>query len=137
MRHTEPIQQSYLILRYHTPLSSPPLPPISSLHRARAEIEAVLMEDQGSPLDVSHLNCMLYTEAALREALRLYPPSATALRRLTKTVILGNHVFEKGWGIIAEPRMTHRTSEYYPRPDDFIPERFLRDSDTVTSPLSR
>ena len=64
-------------------------------------------------------------EASIKETLRISPPSSTANRRLTKSVVLDGYLFKKGWTVIAEPRIAHMMEEYYQQPERFEPERFL------------
>jgi len=59
-----------------------------------------VLED-GSDLEtvsLEHLKQMTFLEATIKETLRTLPPSATATRRLTKSVVLDGVLYEKGWG---------------------------------------
>ena len=78
-----------------------------------------------SQVSLDHLKAMPYLEATIKETLRLLPPSSTANRRLTRSVVLDGMLYQKGWTLIAEPRIAHRQEEYFMNPDRFEPERFL------------
>lgn len=68
---------------------------------------------------------MIFLEATLKETLRTLPPSPTASRQLTKSVVLDGILYKKGWTLIAEPRIAHIMPEHFEQPEKFKPERFL------------
>jgi retinoid hydroxylase len=96
------------------------------LQRLRAEQLSVLGEgrDLGT-LSLAQLKQMFFLEATIKETLRTLPPSSTATRRLKKSVVLDGVLYKKGWGLVAEPRISHAISDYFSQPDRFNPERFL------------
>lgn len=71
------------------------------------------------------LKQMVFLEATIKETLRTLPPSSTASRLLTKSVVLDGVLYNKGCVIMAEPRMAHLIPEYFYEPEVFAPERFL------------
>lgn len=104
----------------------------SVLARLRAEHDEVLGPDTSQALgrlteNPNLLNQMPYTSAVVKETLRLYPPGATVREgdlMLThpKTgkvyPLLGYMAWATSW-------VTHRLPEYFPRPLEFLPERWL------------
>ena len=80
------------------------------------ELDAVTME---------HLKQMPYLDATIKETLRVLPPTSTANRRLTKSVVLDGVLYQKGWSLIAEPRIAHVMDVHFTNPDQFEPDRFL------------
>lgn len=68
---------------------------------------------------------MVFLDATIKETLRIFPPSSTANRRLTKSIIFNGIQYQKGWTFIVEPRIAHFLSENFTNPDQFTPERFL------------
>jgi cytochrome P450 len=42
-------------------------------------------------------------------------------------VVLDGVLYEKGWVLIAEPRITHHLDQYFQAPETFDPDRFLAD----------
>ncbi len=76
-------------------------------------------------LSLEDLRRLPYLDATINETLRTLPPSSTATRRLTRSVVLNGMLLKRGWGLIAEPRLVHAWERYYPDPDRFDPERFL------------
>jgi len=96
------------------------------VQRLRSQHAAVLGD--GSDLEtvsLEHLKQMTFLEATIKETLRTLPPSSTATRRLTKSVVLDGVLYEKGWGLIAEPRLAHAIAAHFAQPDRFDPDRFL------------
>jgi len=79
-------------------------------------------------LSLESLKQMTFLEAVIKETLRTLPPSSTANRKLTKSVILDGILYQKDWVIIAEPRIAHNLPEHFQSPEKFKPDRFLSDS---------
>jgi cytochrome P450 len=71
------------------------------------------------------LKQMVFLDATIKESLRILPPSSTASRLLTKSVVLDGVLYKKGCVIMAEPRLAHIMPEYFHEPEVFAPERFL------------
>ncbi|MGA1475064.1 MAG: cytochrome P450, partial [Prochlorothrix sp.] len=98
------------------------------LERIRSEIaEGVSQTDQLETLSLADLKNLPYLEASFKETLRILPPSSTANRRLTRSVLLDGVLYRRGWVLIAEPRIAHVLAENFPNPDRFEPDRFLGD----------
>jgi cytochrome P450 len=96
------------------------------IENIRQELEQVLSNEcKDKQITMNQLKSMKYLEATIKETLRISPPSSTANRRLAKSVVVDGYLFQKGWTVIAEPRITHFIENYYHNPDSFEPERFL------------
>jgi cytochrome P450 len=78
-----------------------------------------------SPVSPESLKQMVFLEATIKETLRTLPPSSNFSRKLTKSVVLDNVLYEKGWVLIPEPRIAHIMTDYFAQPEKFDPERFL------------
>jgi cytochrome P450 len=99
-----------------------------ALARVRAEQTAVgINRADLVQVGIEQLKAMPYLDATIRETLRTLPPTSTANRRLTQSVVLDGMLYEKGWTVIAEPRIAHAMEEHFTNPDQFVPERFLPD----------
>ncbi|WP_276751261.1 cytochrome P450 [Chlorogloeopsis fritschii] len=96
---------------------------VQKLRKEQAEIGS----EQGNfrSFSVEQLKQMVFLEATIKETLRTLPPSSTAKRRLTKSVVLDGVLYAKGCSVMAEPRLAHIMAEHFPEPDRFVPERFL------------
>ncbi|MEM9922828.1 MAG: cytochrome P450 [Cyanobacteria bacterium P01_D01_bin.50] len=93
------------------------------LNKLRQEQAELISEKDSFSLD--NLKQMRYLEAVIKETLRTLPPSSTANRRLTKSVVVDGILYKKGCAIVAEPRLAHIMKEHFLEPDKFYPERFL------------
>lgn len=64
--------------------------------------------------------------ATIKEAMRLYPPSAaTFSRRAVRNVEIDGHAIAKGTLVIVPIWNLHHDERWFPEPDTFRPERFL------------
>jgi cytochrome P450 len=77
------------------------------------------------PQAVARLKEAGYLRAALRESLRLYPPSPLLSRRSTAPLNLGGRTFPAGTNLVMSSYMTQRDPRFWPLPEEFRPERFL------------
>lgn len=66
-----------------------------------------------------------YTEAAINETLRLWPPAPITGRMTAGRYQLGDYTLEPGTRIVLLLDVVNRDPEAYPDPDEFRPERFL------------
>ncbi|KAF7171054.1 hypothetical protein CNMCM5623_003521 [Aspergillus felis] len=81
-------------------------------------------------INMSSVNQLPYMLACLNEALRMYPPSAGGLPRVTPkggAQILGQYIPEQTYVAIPQWALYH-LEEYFTEPNAFYPERFLGDS---------
>lgn len=60
----------------------------------------------------------------LREALRLYPPLTTILRRSVRDCEFQGYAIPAGTAVNVFPLLTQRLEQWWSQPDDFDPERF-------------
>eukprot|EP00198_Chlamydomonas_reinhardtii_P000935 XP_001690270.1 cytochrome P450, CYP711 clan [Chlamydomonas reinhardtii] len=93
--------------------------------RLLAEVDAVLGRDR--PPTESDLPRLPYTEAVLNEAMRLFPP-AHATTRIVEAgapLQLGGVSLPPRTPLILAIYSAHHDPAVWPRPEDFIPERFL------------
>ena len=76
----------------------------------------------------SLLNRLPYTHAVIKETLRLYPPVSSTREGESGFNIAddqGRYFPTEGFLVWANPQAVHRDPEYWPRPDEFWPERWL------------
>ncbi|MEZ4449094.1 MAG: cytochrome P450 [Nannocystaceae bacterium] len=85
------------------------------------EVDAVLGGRTPTADDVPRL---VYTRMVFLEAMRLYPPVPLVPRILREADEFDGIRLEAGTKITLLPYVTHRLAEFWPRPDEFDPERF-------------
>ena len=95
-----------------------------------ADVEQRLLEEAlrvlPDALAVSHERAseMIYTQQALEETLRLYPPVWLFTRRSQEDDEIGDFDVPPGTDIYLSPYVLHRTEHYWANPDRFDPDRF-------------
>lgn len=90
--------------------------------KLHAEVESVLGKRPGTAEDVSRLR---YTDAVVKETLRLYPPAHLIGREATADVSLGPWMLPRGSAVLISPWALHHDAAFWPDPLAFRPERWL------------
>ncbi|GAB1319198.1 Sterigmatocystin biosynthesis protein [Madurella fahalii] len=120
---------STLCFAYHLLSQNP-----GALARLRAEHDAVLGTDLGAveaklAANPQLLNGLAYTGAVAKETLRLFPPAATVRAGQAGFELVhprtGRRYPTEGVVVHQNSFATHRLPALFPRPLDFLPERFL------------
>ena len=93
--------------------------------RLVAELDEVLGGRPPSPEDLPRLR---YTEAVVKESLRLYSPAWITSREAIRDCELGGFHVPAGTTLGVSQWVTHRDPRYYEEPEVFRPERWLADS---------
>lgn len=89
--------------------------------RLVAELDEVLGDRAPTMDDVPRLK---YTEWVILESMRLYPPAWSIGREATVDVELGGVTIPRRGQLWLFQWATHRDPRYFPRPDEFEPERW-------------
>jgi cytochrome P450 len=85
------------------------------------ELDRVLGGRAPTPADLPKL---VYTDAVLREATRLYPPVWIIGRRALKAFRLGEYELPAGTNVLMSQLIMHRDARYFPDPMQFDPDRW-------------
>ncbi|GLH06953.1 Venom serine protease Bi-VSP [Gryllus bimaculatus] len=93
-----------------------------------------LLPTQESPVTLEVLDKAQYTRAVIKESLRLNPVSVGVGRILPEDVILSGYHVPKGTNIVTQNQVACRLSEYFPNPNSFIPERWIKSSSLFQKP---
>ncbi|KAL0566006.1 hypothetical protein V5O48_016011 [Marasmius crinis-equi] len=113
-----------------------------SYKRLMKELDEQYPRDS-DPLDASRYSNMKYLTACINESLRVLPPVPSSGPRVvpkgTGGTMISGHFIPEGTQIYVPPYCVHRNPDhFYPRPDDFVPERWLSDdSERVDEDMSR
>lgn len=86
------------------------------------------------------LNQLPYTVAVIKETLRLYPPASgtrSGEPGFSVTAPDGRQCPTEGLLVWSNHFAIHRNSDYWPQPNDFLPERWLVDKDDPLFPTAK
>jgi unspecific monooxygenase len=95
------------------------------LARAPETQERVAAEACAAGLDAMGPSTLPWTRAVLDEALRLYPPAYTIVRRAIQRDVVAGIPVEPGAALLISPWVLHRHRRLWSEPDAFDPTRFL------------
>jgi cytochrome P450 len=88
------------------------------------ELESVLGSREPSAADLPELR---YTEAIIKETLRLYPPAWAFGRRALADSEIGGYRFPKGRQVAIFPWVIHRDPRSFEHPNEFRPDRWFHE----------
>ncbi|XP_012282602.1 cytochrome P450 302a1, mitochondrial [Orussus abietinus] len=91
------------------------------------EEAANLLKDENAPIDSTVLRRANFAKAVMKETFRLNPISVGVGRVLQKDAVLRKYRVPKGTVIVTQNQVACRLPEYFPDPDSFLPERWLRE----------
>ncbi|KAG5679880.1 hypothetical protein PVAND_009417 [Polypedilum vanderplanki] len=94
--------------------------------KLRSEVMKIL-PNKNSSIEPKSLQNMPYLKAVIKESLRLQPIVSGNSRELAKDVVLAGYHVPKGTMIFMNAYIELSNPKYYPNPEKFIPERWLRD----------
>jgi cytochrome P450 len=93
--------------------------------RARLEAEVDDVLGEGAPLDLEALGRLEYTEATLKESMRLRPPVWLLARSAEGDDEILGHDIPAGSMVFLPQWTLHRDPRFWSEPERFEPERFL------------
>ncbi|XP_054925255.1 cytochrome P450 4c3-like isoform X2 [Dermacentor andersoni] len=89
------------------------------------ELDAIFGANQTRPITSEDLKQMKYMECCLKESQRLYPSVPFVSRMCEQDVMIAGRKLPKGAEILVGIYNLHRDPEVFPKPEEFIPDRFL------------
>ena len=90
--------------------------------RLTAELDAV---PERAGMRFEDAEQLRYTQAAIKEAMRLYPPGWLLTRRTIGPDVLSGCVVPAGTDVMLSPYLIQRHPRHWERPGEFRPERFV------------
>ncbi|WP_435177076.1 cytochrome P450 [Halorussus sp. AFM4] len=95
------------------------------------EVEARLHGEIAEVVDdrptVEDVFAFEYTEAVVKEALRLYPPAHEIRREPAEDVVIGGYSIPEGSLLVLPTWVLHRDERFWDDPGEFRPERWIGD----------
>lgn len=86
---------------------------------------------EGAPINPSHYKQLTYTTWAIKEALRLYPPSHGIVRDAVGEDKINGIEVKKGHTYFISSYGLHRNPRIWKDADKYIPERFENEKDFI------
>lgn len=93
--------------------------------KLQEEMDSVIGDHEG-PLTSKHIAQLSYLKAVVKESLRVFPLTTGTVRALEKDLVLSGYQVPKGWSAVLFGMKMGHDERNFPRPSEFIPERFLR-----------
>jgi cytochrome P450 len=103
------------------------------LERVRQEIYSVLGD---APLNHSHVPRLEFTTQVIQEGLRLYPPFWMVDRMAVADDRVGDIAIPRGSMVIAYVYGAHHAPRYWPDPETFDPDRFIKGTEKQRTPFT-
>lgn len=94
--------------------------------KLRKELTEKLPEKH-TPITEDFLRNLPYLRAVIKEVLRISPPAVGTARKMNKDIIFHGYQVPKGTQVVFTNSLM--TLQDYPRPNEFIPERWLRSTE--------
>ncbi len=111
---TTTLTMTWVLLSQHPEIQS----------RVISEIDQICGDRQIASEDVDKL---ALTSAVIKESLRLYPPAWATDRLVSEDRVVRGKTIRAGSSLFLLPILMHSNADFFSRPEDFSPDRWLRD----------
>jgi len=99
-----------------------------------AELRQVLAGRAPTLADLAQLP---YTDAIIKEILRLYPAAYITAREPIEDVVIGGHTIKAHHAVLVPIYALHHDPRYYDQPEAFRPDRWLENGSTLEKSLPK
>ncbi|XP_012062915.1 PREDICTED: cytochrome P450 4C1-like [Atta cephalotes] len=103
--------------------------------KVHEELEEIF-GDSEVQASVKELSQLKYLERVIKETLRIFPSVPLIMRKLKEDVKLDSYTLPKGTLVVLAIMLTHRSSEIWPDPLKFDPDRFLPENSQNRNPYA-
>ncbi|XP_077541883.1 uncharacterized protein LOC144153962 isoform X3 [Haemaphysalis longicornis] len=100
------------------------------------ELDLIFGDDKDRYVNPEDVKQMKYLECALKESQRVYPSAPYIARNCTEPVTIGGVDVPKNAEVLISPYLLHRDPKVFPKPEEFIPERFLPENSKGRHPYA-
>jgi len=97
--------------------------------RIVSEADRLCTDDLPTMAALSRSYCL----AALQESMRLHPPAPILYREATSAFELSGFELAKDVAVWVSPHLLHNDDRYFPEPNRFVPERFMKERLPINS----
>ncbi|KAK6626111.1 hypothetical protein RUM43_006416 [Polyplax serrata] len=87
-----------------------------------------LLPNEDDPITEDTMPKLVYLNACIKESLRMKPVIIGNGRSLTSSAVIGNFQIPKGTHVIFPHYVVSNLQQYFPDPESFVPERWLKNS---------
>ncbi|XP_069545296.1 cytochrome P450 4V8 [Brachyistius frenatus] len=112
---------------------------LGSHPEAHGKVQQELQEVFGTsdrPMNTDDLKKLKYLECVIKEALRLFPSVPFFARSIGEDCYINSFKVPKGANAIIITYALHRDPRYFPKPEEFRPERFLPENSVGRPPYA-
>lgn len=96
-----------------------------------------ILPNKDDRLTAENMKTIPYLRAVIKEGLRLYTPSSANTRLIVNDVVLAGYHIPKGQEIHMAITLPGFNENQYPKPNEFIPERWIKSNQDPSCPHSR
>lgn len=104
--------------------------------KVHEEMDAIFGSDKDRYATVEDLRNMKYLECCIKESLRLFPSVPIIGREVHKEFTVNGTVVPKGAVVVIFSYALHRDEETFPKPEEFLPDRFFPENSTGRHPFA-
>jgi len=95
-----------------------------------------IMPNTDTPLTGERMKNMPYLRGVVKETLRLYSPNSFFMRKSSENLVMRGYQIPKGTDLMMGLFHMFKDQEYFERPDEFVPERWIRNQEEDVCPHS-